>query len=110
MLQKEQNVIKRQKLSILYIVFNYSKIELSEAMENVLNRGFNFSILPKNIDITQVMVDFNRFKRSMLWQEYFFNSEEQNQKFEPPIFKKIKNDLPKNHKTPGKHSTCSLKV
>ena len=87
--RKEQNMIKRQKLSI---VFNYSKIQLTEAMESILNKGLNFSILPKNIDITQVMVDFNMFKRRMLWQEYFYN-EEPNPPMNKPLFKKVKHNL-----------------
>ena len=39
------------------VVFNYSKIKLSQAMETLLNRGFNFSILPLKLDLTQVLVD-----------------------------------------------------
>jgi len=69
-------------------------------MESILNKGFNFSILPKNIDITQLMIDFNRFKRTILWQEFFYNSEETHETYEKPIFKKVKHNLPKNHKIP----------
>ena len=41
---------KRQHISI---VFNESSIVLTEAMVNLLNRGFNFSILPLKMDLTQ---------------------------------------------------------
>ena len=40
-------------------------------MENLLNKGFNFAILPLKLDLTQVLVDFKRFERSMIWHEFF---------------------------------------
>ena len=68
-------------------------------MENLLNRGFNFSILPLKLDLTQVLVDFKRFERSIIWHEYFFGSES-NSDSRPKIFKSNKTNLPKNYKTP----------
>ena len=59
------------------LVFNYSKLKLTEAMERLLNRGFNFSILPKKLYITQVEVDFKRLERSLKWQEFHFGSDDQ---------------------------------
>ena len=59
------------------LVFNYSKLKLTEAMERLLNRGFNFSILPEKLDITQVEVDFKRLERSLKWQEFHFGSDDQ---------------------------------
>ena len=58
------------------LVYNYSSIILTEAMESLLNRGLNFAILPKKLDITQVLVDFRKFERSVTWKEYFYNQEE----------------------------------
>ena len=69
---KTRSPPKNQPISV---VFNYSKIELSNSMKNLLNRGFNFSILPLKLDKTQVLVDFKRFERSMIWQEYFHGTE-----------------------------------
>ena len=80
-------------------VFNYSNIELTEAMNNLLNRGLNFAILPKKLDITQVLVDFERFKRSTLWHEYFHGKENE-EEYKEPIFKTKKNNLPQKHTTP----------
>ena len=54
-------------------------------MEKVLNRGLNFCILPLNLDITQVLVDFHRFERSMIWYEFWYGREKQNKP--TPIFK-----------------------
>ena len=62
-----RNIPKKQEINV---VFNYSNIKLTQAMENLLNRGFNFSILPLKLDLTQVLVDFKRFERSVIWQEY----------------------------------------
>ena len=43
-----------------------SSIELTEAMDKLLNRGLNFSVLPDKLDITQVLVDWKRFERTMV--------------------------------------------
>ena len=46
MLQEKK---KREKVSV---VFNYSKIDITNAMENVLNRGLNFAIMPLKLNLT----------------------------------------------------------
>ena len=68
-------------------------------MEDLLNRGLNFSILSKKLDNTQLQADYKRFERSVIWQEYFFNYEE-DVDFEQQIFKSQKTNLPKNYKSP----------
>ena len=65
----------------------------------LLNRALNFSVLPLKLDITQVLVDFNRFSRAVIWQEYWFGKEV-DEVYKRPIFKKKKMNLPKNHSTP----------
>ena len=47
-------------------------------MEKVLNRGLNFLILPKKLDITQVLVDWNKFERTMIWTEWWHGHKPQN--------------------------------
>ena len=42
--KRQQNRKSKQSITV---VFNYSKVNLSEAMEEVLNLGLNFAILPK---------------------------------------------------------------
>ena len=87
--------IKKQKISI---VFNYSRIVLTDAMVSVLNRGLNFCILPMKLDITQVLVDWKQFERSMIWTEFWYGKEKVETKTK--VFKNKKNNLPKNHRTP----------
>ena len=65
-------------------------------MENLLNRGLNFAILPLKLDLTQVLVDFARFERSLRWKEFCFGKEIEEER-KQPIFKVKKNNLPKNH-------------
>ena len=48
---------------------------LTEPMQEVLNLGLNFAILPKKLDITQVLSDFKRFERNMIWREYFYGKD-----------------------------------
>ena len=94
--KKQNNKIKKQ---IIVKVFNYSSIELNPAMEKVLDRGLNFCIQPLKLDLTQVLVDYKRFERTMIWIEYFYGDESPS--IEKPIFKTMKTNLPKNHKTPN---------
>ena len=68
-------------------------------MKSLLNRALNFSVLPLKLDITQVLVDFNRFERSAKWQEFWYGKEEEKD-VSKPIFKTRKTNLPKNHETP----------
>ena len=81
------------------IVFNYSDIKLTEAMESLLNLGLNYSVLPLKLDLTQVLVDFSKFERTAIWQEFWFGHD-QDKDYKAPIFKSQKNNLPKNHKIP----------
>ena len=67
-------------------------------METILNRGLNFAITPLKLNITQVLVDFRKFERTMLWQEFWSNKEKIQLK--PQIFKQNKTNLPTKHPTP----------
>ena len=80
--RKEQKKIKKQKIDV---VFNYSNVDLCEDMINLLNCGLNFAILPLNLDLTQVLVDFKRFERSMIWKEFWFGREDLDEKKKPAI-------------------------
>ena len=73
-------------------------------MENVLNRGLNFAILPLKLDLTQVLVDYKRFERTMIWQEFWYGRDQEKSQYKPPLFKEKKN-LPKKHKTPNDLNT-----
>jgi hypothetical protein len=95
---KYRRIQKQKKKQKISVVFNYSKIELTPAMEKVLNRGLNFAILPLKLNMTQVLVDYNRFERTMLWQEFWANSPKTD--YKPPIFKKVKTNLPQKHPAP----------
>ena len=80
------------------VVYNYSKVPLTDAMEKVLSRGLNFAI-PLKLDITQVLVDYRRFERSMIWKEFFYGKD--TGPYEPPIFKSKKTNMPKNYNVPN---------
>ena len=85
---------------MLNIVFNKSSIVLTRDMEDLLNRGLNFSILPNKLDLTQVLVDFKYFERTMIWKEFWFGREDGN-KIKQRIFRVKKRNLPKRYKTPN---------
>ena len=67
-------------------------------MEKVLNRGLKFAILPLKLDITQILTDFRRFERTMVWVE-FWNGREQNEIYKPPIFKQKEHNFSRKYKT-----------
>ena len=87
-------IIIKHKLKIqnINIVFNYSKILLTEAMDTVLNRGLKFAIQPLKLDITQVLTDFTRFEQNMVWKEFWFGKESEDT-YAPPIFKRKKSTI-----------------
>lgn len=101
---KWRRLKKRQSKQKINVIFNYSSIVLTEAMENLLNRGLNFVITPLSLDMSQVLVDFAKFERSLLWKEFFAGSEEQ-QTYIPPLFKTEKTNRPTKHKTPEELKT-----
>ena len=45
-------------------------------MYRLLNCALNFAILPLKVDTTDVLVDFNRFAREVIWQEYWYGREQ----------------------------------
>ena len=68
-------------------------------MENLLNRGLNFTILSPKLDITQTLVEFKQFERSAIWHEFWFDRQPEEQ-YEQPLFKTQKSNLPKNYTVP----------
>ena len=82
------------------VISNYSTVTLSNAMEEVLNLGLNFAILPLKLDITQVLCDFKRFERTMIRREFFYGKDKENTN-KPPIFKSQKTNLPTNYQVPN---------
>ena len=45
------------------IVFNYFTTELTEPMLSLLNKGFNLSVLPFQLDMTQGFTDLRKFEK-----------------------------------------------
>ena len=69
-----QNVDTKKKKNT-DIIFNYSSLELTQPMKNLLNRALNFAILPLKLDLTEVLVDYNKFASAVTWHEYWYNQE-----------------------------------
>ena len=80
------------KKTALTAVFNYSKIELTNAMLELFNLGLKLAILPMKLDITLVLVDFKIYERSMVWKEFFSNKDTDDE-YSPQIFKTKKDKL-----------------
>ena len=55
--------------------------------------------MPLKLNLTQVLVEYQKFERTMLWTEFWANQPKQD--FKPPIFKKVKTNLPRKHPTPA---------
>ena len=70
-------------------------------MLKLLNRALNFAILPLKLDITEVLVDYNKYARAAIWHEYWHGKERQEEyEYSKPIFKHQKINLPKNYSSP----------
>lgn len=78
-------------------------------MEKVLNRGLKFCITPLKLDITQVLVDFKKFERKMVWHEFWHDSE-QDEDRKVKIFKTQKTNMPRDHKTPKGLKDCMAAI
>ena len=63
-------------------------------MENLLNRGLNFSVLPDRLNLVQVLVDLKKFERTMLWTEFWAGQTKD--EYQPPLFKHTKRIFPEN--------------
>ena len=96
--RRQRKKEQRQKINV---VFNYSDLVLTDAMNNLLNRGLNFAITPLHLNLTQVLVDFAKFERRLLWKEFFADEDNEPTLYVPPIFKKEKYNLPRNHTVPS---------
>ena len=83
---KYRKQINKHKIKLLTAIFNYSSIVLTDDMKELLNMGLNFAILPLKLDITQVLVDFKKYERSLVWKEFWFGKE-QDEIYSPLIFK-----------------------
>ena len=57
------------------------------------------SVFPDKLDITQVLVDWKRFERTMDGKEWWYGWE-RDSNYKEPIFKIKINNLPKNYSTP----------
>ena len=93
------------------LYFNYSKIPISPAMDRLLNRGLHCCITPSKVNVTELLIDIDKFVRKMLWREFFYD-QPSDEKRKEPIVKNEKTNLPKKHKTPEKlkmflHATTS---
>ena len=101
LMKLSSNQYKTQKTRLkkqpITVVFNESKLILTKDMENVLNRGLKFAIIPHKLDITQVLTEFRRFERTMVWTEFGFGKP-QGEQYEPPLFKQKKSNFPRNNR------------
>ena len=90
--------IKKKKHEKQSVVFNYSDLELTADMTTLLNRGLNFAIQPMKLNMTELLVNFQKFQRTIMWVEYWTNQEkdEDDDEYKEPIFKKKKTNLPSN--------------
>ena len=100
---KKKNKQKNQEK--INVIFNYSNVELTPFMLSVLNRGLNFSVLPKNLDLTQVLTELKRFERTMVWKEFWNGQEKEENDLTKHIFKVKKTNFPKNYQIPQELKT-----
>jgi hypothetical protein len=60
---KWRKIQDRKKATQITAIYNYSNLVLTNAMSRILNRGLNFCVTPDNPNITELKVDYRKFKR-----------------------------------------------
>jgi hypothetical protein len=77
--KKHRRFVKRSKWKRLQVkknkeqitaIYNHSDLKLSDAMKSVLNRGLNFCVSPLTLNITNVLVEYRKYERSVKWVEF----------------------------------------
>ena len=76
---KYRRKIKKLNRKTGNLVTNYSKTPLTEDMENLLNRGLSFSIMPKKVNTTNIHAGFEKLSLSMQWKEKLTKLDEPDQ-------------------------------
>ena len=83
-------------------------------MKKILNRGLNFCVTPLTLNVTNVLVDYRKYERSVKWVEFFAdkdtedNSDKENT-WKKDIFPKEKSNLPPNSSIAVKTFLSSVK-
>ena len=83
----DRNIEAKEMKQQTDIIFNYD-------MHKLHNRALNFALLPFKLDITQLLVDFNRFSRAVIWQEFWYGRNK-GEDYIKPIFRSHKKTFPK---------------
>jgi hypothetical protein len=89
---------KLNRRALPSLVNNFSSLKLDENMESLLNKSLNFVPTPKRLDKTNIEAGLQKFKRSLLWHEYWHDSvnstQSDNNKLKQVFFDKSKTNLP----------------
>jgi hypothetical protein len=83
--KRTQDKKSKEQISAVY---NNSSLHLTPAMESILNRGLNFCVIPLTLNITNVLVDYRKFERSIKWKEFFANQNDDTDSDIEPSWKK----------------------
>ena len=62
-------------------------------MKKLLSRGLNFCVTPKKVNITEALVDLDKFARKVRWKEHYAD-DEQNDDWKKQLFRKDKATVP----------------
>ena len=98
---KYRRKIKRQNKSLNSLVTNYSDIELTKEMSDLLNRGLNFAVTPKSVNTTDIHAGFKKLGRSMRWRENLHKEDDMEKTLIEPTqgkkpWHKVKTSFPKS--------------
>ena len=98
---KYQKLKKKEAMKrVSSLVFNLSDFPITTHMQNLLNHGLSFVPIPDKLNITQVKTELNRYERSMLWKDFWFENEpnifnEEDSEYVKSVFKSNQTNLPK---------------
>ena len=85
--QKLKKKEAMKKISTL--VFNLSDFQMTKHMENLLNHGLSFVPVPNKLNITQIKTELDRYERSILWKDFWFENKNEHSNEETDYVKSV---------------------
>ena len=83
-------------------------------MKTILNRGLNFCVSPLTLNITNILVEYRKYERTVKWVEFFADKDTESEfdtesSWKKEIFPKEKSNVPPNSSTAVKTFLNSVK-
>ena len=80
------------------LIYKFSSITLTKAMESLLNKGLKFCPTTTGVNLTQVLADIYQMERKMAWKHFYFDPNDDDDQNNTENIPKYKFPFPSNKK------------